>query len=132
MCGRYSEHLVSPFIYAMYEFGYWGNVRCVFHIGSSGPILGIANRYYGYEIRNQLSVEWQGPDFREFGYTGSSDDIFGCWIAVTICVSGARHNIIVLQGNFEITILLYIPSATVKIIITTILRYPSLVIASIF
>jgi hypothetical protein len=34
-----------------------------------------------------------GTDFREFGYTGSSDDISGYWIAVTICVSGARHNI---------------------------------------
>jgi hypothetical protein len=34
-----------------------------------------------------------GTDFREFGYTGSSDDISGCWMAVTICVSGARHNI---------------------------------------
>jgi hypothetical protein len=63
MCGRYSEHLVPPFIYAVYEFGYWGNVRCVFHMGSSGPILGIANRYCGYEIRNQLSVEWQRHRF---------------------------------------------------------------------
>jgi hypothetical protein len=35
-----------------------------------------------------------GTDFREFGYTGSSDDISGCWIAVTICLSGARHNIL--------------------------------------
>jgi hypothetical protein len=34
-----------------------------------------------------------GTDFREFGYTGSSEDISDCWIAVTICVSGARHNI---------------------------------------
>jgi hypothetical protein len=34
-----------------------------------------------------------GTDFREFGYTGSSDDISGCWIATTICVTGARHNI---------------------------------------
>jgi hypothetical protein len=32
-----------------------------------------------------------GTDFREFGYTGSSGDISGCWIAVKICVSGARH-----------------------------------------
>jgi hypothetical protein len=24
-----------------------------------------------------------GTDFREFGYTGSSDDISGCWIAAT-------------------------------------------------
>jgi hypothetical protein len=36
-----------------------------------------------------------GTDFREFGYTGSSDDISGYWIAVTICVSGAHHNIYV-------------------------------------
>jgi hypothetical protein len=35
-----------------------------------------------------------GTDFREFSYTGSSNDISGCWIAVTICVSGARHNIL--------------------------------------
>jgi hypothetical protein len=34
MCGRYSEHFAPPFIYAVYEFGYWGNVRCVFHMGS--------------------------------------------------------------------------------------------------
>jgi hypothetical protein len=61
---------------------------------SSGPILGKANRYYGYEICNHLSVEWQRTEFREFGYTGSSDDISGCWIAVTICVSGARHSIV--------------------------------------
>jgi hypothetical protein len=50
-------------MYAVYESGYWGNVRCVFHMGSSGPILGIANRYYGYEIRNQVSVEWQRHRF---------------------------------------------------------------------
>jgi hypothetical protein len=34
-----------------------------------------------------------GTDFREFGYTGSSDDISGGWIAVTICVTAARHTI---------------------------------------
>jgi hypothetical protein len=34
-----------------------------FTLRSSGPILGIANRYYGYEIRNQLSVEWQRHRF---------------------------------------------------------------------
>jgi hypothetical protein len=42
-----------------------------------------------------------GTDFREFGYTGSSDDISGCWIAVTICVSGARH--IILEQIFILT-----------------------------
>jgi hypothetical protein len=31
-----------------------------------------------------------GTDFREFGYTGSSDDTPGCRTAATICVSGAR------------------------------------------
>jgi hypothetical protein len=36
-----------------------------------------------------------GSDFREFGYTGSSDDLSGCWIAVPICVTGARHIIII-------------------------------------
>jgi hypothetical protein len=45
-------------------------------------------RYHGY-IASPLSGN--GTDFREFGYTDSSDDISGCWIAVTICVSGARH-----------------------------------------
>jgi hypothetical protein len=39
-------------------------------------------------------------DFREFGYTGSGDDISGCWIAVTICVSGARHNTV---DNFNLS-----------------------------
>jgi hypothetical protein len=34
-----------------------------------------------------------GTDFLEFGYTGGSDDISGRWIAVTICVTGARHTI---------------------------------------
>jgi hypothetical protein len=34
-----------------------------FTLRSSGPILGIANRYYGYEIRNQISVEWQRHRF---------------------------------------------------------------------
>jgi hypothetical protein len=37
-----------------------------------------------------------GTDFREFSYTGSSDDISGCWIAVTICVTEARHNMILI------------------------------------
>jgi hypothetical protein len=41
-----------------------------------------------------FSLSGNGTDFREFGYTGSSDDISGCWIAVTICISGARHNIL--------------------------------------
>jgi hypothetical protein len=63
LCWRDIEHLVPPFRYAVYGFRYWGNVRCVFHMGISGPILGIANRYYGYEIRNQLSVEWQRHRF---------------------------------------------------------------------
>jgi hypothetical protein len=40
MCGRYSEHIASPFTHAVYEFGYWGNVRCVFHMGSY-PLLRI-------------------------------------------------------------------------------------------
>jgi hypothetical protein len=48
-------------------------------------------RYHGY-IASPLSGN--GTEFREIGYTGSSDDIFGCWIEVTICVSEARHNII--------------------------------------
>jgi hypothetical protein len=63
MCERYSIHLVLPFIYAVYEFGYWGNVHWVFHMGISGPILRTASHCYGYEIRNQLSVEWQRHRF---------------------------------------------------------------------
>jgi hypothetical protein len=31
-CGGYSKHLVSPFIYAVCEFGCWWNVYCAFHI----------------------------------------------------------------------------------------------------
>jgi hypothetical protein len=46
-----------------------------------------------------------GTDFREFGYTGSSDDISGCWISVTICVSGARHSIFDLIFNKQPLIL---------------------------
>jgi hypothetical protein len=70
-------------------------------MGSSGPILRIANRCYGYEIHNQFPLSGNDTDIREFGYTGSSDDISGCWIAVTICVSGARHNTnIIRKDNF--------------------------------
>jgi hypothetical protein len=46
------------------------------------------------EFVTTFPLSGNGTDFREFGYTGSSDDISGCWIAVTICMSGARHNII--------------------------------------
>jgi hypothetical protein len=46
------------------------------------------------EFVTTFLLSGNGTDFREFGYTGSSGDISGCWIAVTICVSGARHNII--------------------------------------
>jgi hypothetical protein len=45
------------------------------------------------EFVTSFPLRGNGTDFREFGYTGSNDDISGCWIAVTICVSGARHNI---------------------------------------
>jgi hypothetical protein len=34
-----------------------------FTLRSSGFIPGIANRYYGYAIRNHLSVEWQRQRF---------------------------------------------------------------------
>jgi hypothetical protein len=34
-----------------------------FTLRNSGFILGVANRYYGYAIRNQLSVEWQRHRF---------------------------------------------------------------------
>jgi hypothetical protein len=44
------------------------------------------------EFVTTFPLSGNGTDFREFGYTGSSGDISGCWIAVTICVSGARHN----------------------------------------
>jgi hypothetical protein len=47
-------------------------------------------RYHGY-IASPLSGN--GTEFREIGSTGSRDDISDCWIEVTICVSGARHNI---------------------------------------
>jgi hypothetical protein len=53
-----------------------------------------------------LPLSGNGTDFREFGYTGSSGDISGCWIAVTICVSGARHNVLhskeFVEENLEI------------------------------
>jgi hypothetical protein len=49
-----------------------------------------------------------GTDFREFGYTSSSDDISGCWIAVKICVSGARHNIVAVRIREWLIIFLYI------------------------
>jgi hypothetical protein len=50
-----------------------------------------------------------GTDFREFGYSGSSDDISGGWIAVTICVTGARYNIFPpqMQVAFETEMYVY-------------------------
>jgi hypothetical protein len=52
------------------------------------------------EFVTTFPLSGNGTDFREFGYTGSSDDISGCWIAVTICVSGARHNILNLWNRW--------------------------------
>jgi hypothetical protein len=46
------------------------------------------------KFETSFPLSGNGTDFREFGYTGSSDDISGCWIAVTICVTGTRPNII--------------------------------------
>jgi hypothetical protein len=53
------------------------------------------------EFATTFPLSGNGTDFWEFGYTGSSGDISGCWIAATVCVSGARHNImIILHGTF--------------------------------
>jgi hypothetical protein len=102
MCGRYSEHLVPRFVSALWRVGYWGSVCCVFTVHRSLwlTVAGISGvvyiRYLGY-IASPLSGN--GTEFREIGCTGSRDDIFGCWIAVTICVSGARHNIMNKQSQ---------------------------------
>jgi hypothetical protein len=50
-----------------------------------------------------FTLSGNGTDFREFGYTGSSDDISGYWIAVTVRVSRARHNIFFFVFLFRVT-----------------------------
>jgi hypothetical protein len=55
MCGRYSEHLV-PRSYTQCMNLVTGETSVVY-------ITWVANRCYGYEIRNQLSVEWQRHRF---------------------------------------------------------------------
>jgi hypothetical protein len=44
------SHLAQPFRHPLSRVGCWGNVCCVFTMRSSGFILGIANRYHGYNI----------------------------------------------------------------------------------
>jgi hypothetical protein len=44
------SHPAQPFRYALSRVGCWGNVCCLFTMHSSGFILGIANRYHGYNI----------------------------------------------------------------------------------
>jgi hypothetical protein len=49
----------------------------------------------------RFPLSGNGTDFREFGYTGSSDDISGCWITVTLCVTGARHTMLYNEGSLH-------------------------------
>jgi hypothetical protein len=44
------SHLAQPFRYALSRVGCLGNVCCPFTMHSSGFILGLANRYHGYNI----------------------------------------------------------------------------------
>jgi hypothetical protein len=48
--GPSRSHLAQPFRYALSRVGCWGNVCCPFIMHSSGFILGIANRYHGYNV----------------------------------------------------------------------------------
>jgi hypothetical protein len=61
------------------------------------------------EFVTSFPLSGNGTDCREFGYIRSSDDISGSWIAVTICVTGARHNIMVhYMAKIILTFPLYI------------------------